>query len=69
MFLLLFLIFPLLIGVLFVALVLPPAKMPEHFFPVTCFLSIGIGFGMSFWYVLLSDISSTDKRRHKGVPT
>jgi len=53
MFLLLFLIFPLLIGVLFVALVLPPAKMPEHFFPVTCFLSIGIGFGISYCLTFL----------------
>ena len=53
MFLLLFLIFPLLIGVLFVALVLPPAKMPEHFFPVTCFLSIGIGFGISYCLAFL----------------
>ena len=53
MFLLLFLIFPVLIGVLFVALVLPPAKMPEHFFPVTCFLSIGIGFGISYCLTFL----------------
>ena len=53
MFLLLFLIFPVLIGVLFVALVLPPAKMPKHFFPVTCFLSIGIGFGISYCLTFL----------------
>ena len=53
MFLLLFLVFPLLIGVLFVALVLPPAKMPERFFPVTCFLSIGIGFGISYCLTFL----------------